>query len=100
MRNLKIYAIALCFLAVAFTGAGYALDFFTIQSVKFVPKLPRQGFSLYQEDTKADKTKAQVFLPFLEVVVQTKERTRADTLYAKAYYYDKSRKLIEKTDKP
>ncbi|MFA5343218.1 MAG: hypothetical protein WC381_04560 [Kiritimatiellia bacterium] len=87
-------------LVAAFTATGNTLDFFTIRSVKFVSKPPRQGFALYQEVAKPDKTKAQVFLPFLEVVVQTKERTRADTLYARAYYYDKTRKLIEKTDKP
>lgn len=97
---LKIYTIAFCLLVAAFTAIGNTLDFFTIRSVKFVPKPPRQGFALYQEITKPDNTKTQMFLPFLEVVVQTKERTRADTLYAKAYYYDKTRKLIEKTDKP
>lgn len=100
MKSFRIYAFAFCFLAVLFPGNGQAFDYFTIQSVKFIDK-PRHGkFALYQEVTNKDVPKEQVFLPFLEVVVQTKERTRADTLYAKAYYYDKFRKLIEKTDKP
>ena len=77
------------------------MDFFTIQSVKFVDKPPHKGFALYQEITKLDKTKEKgSFLPFLEVKVQTKERTRANTLYAKAYYYDRLGKLIEKSNTP
>lgn len=102
MENPKVYLLTLCFLTAAFSSyAGSALDFFTIQSVKFVDKAPHKGFALYQEIIKLDKTKERgSFLPFLEVTVRTKARTRADTLYAKAYYYDKSRKLIEKTDKP
>lgn len=101
MRNPKTYAIAFCFLAIAFPGAGYAIDFFTIKSVKFFDKPPIRGFALYQERMKPDGTKEKVrFLPFLEVTVQTAERTRANTLFAKAYYYDKSGKLIEKSDMP
>jgi len=91
---------AICLVVAACPGIGSAADFFTIHSVKFVGKAPRQGFAIYQETIRPDKTTNQVFLPFFEVKVQTEERTKADTLYAKAYYYDKTRKLIEMTDKP
>ncbi len=101
MRILKICVLAFCWLATAFPAAGDALDFFTIQSVKFVAKPPKRGFAIYRPGViKPDKTREQVFHPFLEVMVQTKEQTRSDNLYAKAYYYDQSRKFIEKTDKP
>lgn len=102
MKKLKIYAFAFCFLSVAFLSyAGGAFDFFTIKSVKFFNKPPQKGFALYQEIITLNKTKEKgSFLPFLEVKVKTKERTRANALYAKAYYYDRSNKLIEKSDTP
>ena len=100
MKNSRVCALVFCFLAALFPGDGQAFDYFTIQSVKFFDKPPRKGFALYQEVAKPDITKEKVFLPFLEVTVQTKERTRADTLCVKTYYYDRSRKLIEETDKP
>lgn len=102
MGNPKTYALTLCFLTAALSSyAGGALDFFAIQSVKFVDKPPRKGFAIYQEIIKQDKTREKgSFLPFLEVTVRTKARTKANTLYAKAYYYDRSNKLIEKSDRP
>lgn len=36
----------------------------------------------------------------LEVVVRTGERTRSDAVYAKVYYYDRERALIDKAEKP
>lgn len=93
-------ALACWFFSVFIPGSIQAFDFFTIESVKYFDKPPSKGFAFYQEITKPDKTKEQVFLPFLAVTVRVKERTRADTLCVKIYYYDKSRKMIEQTDKP
>ena len=102
---LKAVALVVSFLGASFAGADQTVDFFTIQSVKFFDKPPKQGSVLYQvpdkgEEAKKDDVKKKVFLPFLEVTVKTKERTRADALYAKAYYYDKSRKMIDTDDEP
>lgn len=99
MRNQSTCIFTLFVMITAIPFVGHALDFFTIQSVKFVAKPPSHGFALYQV-VKPDKTNKPNFLPFLEVTVKTRETTKSDTLYAKAYYYDKSRKLIEKTDTP
>lgn len=100
MKQIRTYGIA--FLAMIFAGPCQAqlFDFFKIQSVKFVDKPSRKGDEVYQEIVRPDKTKERVFLPYLEVTVRTGERTRAETVYAKVYYYDRSGKLTEKSDKP
>ena len=101
MRNLKTYALVFCLLAVFLSGSvATPSDFFTIQSVKFIDKPRHVGINLYREIIMLDKTTNHVFLPFLEVTARTKARVRANTLHAKMYYYDRSNKLIEKSDTP
>jgi len=100
MRRFLTYGAVSLLSALAFSGQAQSLDFFKIQSVKFVDKPSRRGDFLYQETVRPDKTQEKVFLPYLEVTVRTGERTRAETVYAKVYFYDRSGKPMEKTDSP
>lgn len=60
-------------------------DFFAIKSIKFIDKQPKRGFALYQEEPLEEKNPQRIFLPFLEVKLQTSEEIRANSLYVKAY---------------
>ncbi|MDD4017066.1 MAG: hypothetical protein PHV28_03890 [Kiritimatiellae bacterium] len=100
MRKFWTYGAVFLLSGLAFSGQVQSFDFFKIQSVKFVDQPSRKGNILYQEAVRPDKTKERVFLPYLEVTVRIGERTRAETVYAKVYYYDRSGKLTERSDKP
>ena len=97
MKNAKLYFIVYCFLAIIFSSFGKSTEFFKIKSVKFYSKRPRKGISLYLKTDKLSNLNTNSFLPFLKVTVRTLETTKASNLYAKAYYFDKSRKLIDQT---
>lgn len=77
-----------------------AAAFFTARSVKFHDKAPQRGRYLYEEVTEKGKVVDKTFIPFIEAEVSTEEQVRSDTLYAKAYFYDSKKNLIEKADKP
>ena len=100
MKVSNLCIIAVFFMAIDLLGTDNASDFFTIKSVKFFGKPPPKGFILYKEITKPDKTEGKIFLPFLKVSVRTQEQIKYDSLYAKAYYYDMSRKLVGKNEAP
>jgi len=69
-----------------------ALDFYQIKSVSFIDKPSRK-----QTTKIAAKGK---FVPHFEVNVNAKETVKAEQLFAKAYFYDRNRKLITKQEKP
>lgn len=100
MKQLRTYRIAFLAMILVWPCQAQVFDFFKILSVKFIDKPSRTTIGHYQEFVRPDKSKEKVFLPYLEVTVRTGERTRAETVYAKVYYYDRSGKLIEKADKP
>ncbi|HRR34537.1 MAG TPA: hypothetical protein P5026_10585 [Kiritimatiellia bacterium] len=88
-------------LAVAVRGAAQTHNFFNIHSVTFVDRPPSSGENIFKRVAERGKTTSLPFEPYLKVTVKTGERMRADALYAKAYYFDRTGKqMIDKTEKP
>jgi len=54
---------------------------------------------MFRNTFKKDKQNKLIFSPYLEVTVRVGERTRGDAVYAKVYYYDKERVLVDKAEK-
>jgi hypothetical protein len=87
-------------MSLAIQGMAQTFDFFKIQSVRYVDIPSAKGNAIFSKTFKPDKNNRTVFSPYLEVTVRVGERTRAETVYAKIYYYNKERVLIDKTEKP
>jgi hypothetical protein len=84
----------------AVQGSAQTFDFFKIQSVKYIEKPPSKGVDIFRRTLKPGKESTLPFSPYLAVTVATGERTRAETMYAKVYYYDKTGKPLDMTEKP
>lgn len=87
-------------ISLAVQGIAQTLDFFKIRSVKYVDTQPTKGGDVFSKTFELDKNNRMVFTPYLEVTVRAGERTRSEMAYAKIYYYNKERVLIDKTEKP
>jgi len=72
------------------------VSFFSVDEIEFVDK-PRPNSSLIFRENKSKK---HVFFSYLDVAVKTAEKTRSDSVYAKIYYYNEDKKLIEKSEQP
>ena len=69
-----------------------AFDFFQIKSICYIEK-PSHKQSI-------NIASGGKFVPHFEVVVTVKKTVKAEQLFAKAYFYDRDRKLITKQEKP
>lgn len=97
----KRLALIFLVLSIAFHGMSQTHDIFKILSVKFVDNPPLGGEDIFKRMLKPGKTISLPFDPYLKVTVKTGERIRAETLYAKAYYFDRTGKqMIDKAEKP
>lgn len=96
--------ITLTLLASAATSL--AGEFFEIQRIDHFSKPPRKGPAVYREvpvldkEGKPTKDKQTVFVPCLAVRVVCEDQVKASSTVAKAYFYDRDRKLIDKVEKP
>jgi hypothetical protein len=82
-----------------FTQQVYASDFFKIEAVQFLKKEPKSKIGVWHLDDPHSKVPPQ-FLQCLEVKVSTKENTRSDQTFAKAYFFDDRNKPLASLDKP
>jgi len=72
-----------------------AEDFFSINSVKYLDRPPKDGCGVWMFVVKEpDKTAIKEFHQCLEVNVSVRENTRSDELTAKAYFFDEGNHLI------
>ena len=92
--------IAVLALFWAVQGMAQTFDFFKIQSVKYVDAMPVKGGEIFRNTFKKDAQNRMIFSPYLEVAVRVGERTQSGTVYAKVYYYNKDKVLIDKAEKP
>jgi hypothetical protein len=104
---MKMRSLYFCLLSVYLLGTTLqAADFFSIEKIDFLKKPPRKGLALYREVPVLDKNGAptkeieKVFQPTLCVEVQTAEQSRSNSLFARAYFYDKDNKLLETVKGP
>ncbi|PTY02973.1 hypothetical protein DB346_07630 [Verrucomicrobia bacterium LW23] len=86
------------------TSAACAADFFTIREVRRHTSQPRDGAYAVKETivkTRDGRSEKEYpFIPCIEAKLEVKEATRANTLYAKAYFYDATETLLATAEKP
>lgn len=75
-------------------------DFFKIESIKLVRKAPRDGIGVWTVPVVDEKPGEPIFHPSLEVKVSTRENTRSDKTFAKAYFYDANNKIVSTLKEP
>ena len=99
---MKIIFYAL-FVFIAGHDLLHADDFFTIENVLY-RQHQGDGPFLHKDVDQTDKDNktvtVQVFTPYLEAQVTTKGRVKADTLTARAYFYDSNKNPLESVDFP
>ena len=79
--------------------AAQTFDFFRIQSAKYIAP-PSKEESVLSKTSELNRENGTILSPYLTVAVSTGERTRAEAVYAKVYYYSKERVLLDKAEKP
>lgn len=91
MRQITTIHRLIFLLTVLASQSLFARDFFEIRAIQVVREIPKQETASHNGDDEGT---------FLQVAVSTQKRIRSSTVYAKAYYYDQARQLIDKTDAP
>lgn len=91
MRHPWTYIAILCGVTCALPLHTHAQDSFSIQSVQCIDQIPR---------VKANPNRGASGQKFLEVRVRTSGRVKPESVYARAYFYTSSGKLVEKIDRP
>jgi len=81
-------------------GIAQTPDFFKIQSVKYVEAPPPGEDDIFSRTPEMERKDGLAVSPYLEVTVSAGERTRAQDVYAKVYYYNKDRVQIGRSDRP
>jgi len=90
-------------LGVTQTMAG---EFYSVEKIQYLKKEPKKGGAVFKESFKLDKDgkptkeKEFTFIPCLAVRVSVEGQVKADTTFAKAYFYDSAGQLIDKVEKP
>jgi predicted esterase len=85
-----------------FSLQARAAEFFSIESVKFHSKVPKDGMGVWKRIPARAKEQAKpsTFVPCLEVQAATAENIRGESILAKAYFYDSQSKLLGACSSP
>jgi hypothetical protein len=75
-------------------------DFYTVSGVAFHAEIPHKGAYPYTPILENGKVVDKTFLPYLVADVKVQEKSRADSIIAKAYFFDLKGKLIEAVNTP
>lgn len=77
-------------------------DFFSIRSVKFLKKPPKDEMGVWKldSDVKNKNRPPTEFVPCLDVTVAARENIRSERLTAKAYFFDENKKLLASQRSP
>jgi len=77
-------------------------DFFSIRSVKFLKKPPKDEMGVWKldSDVKNKNRPPTEFVPCLDVTVAARENIRSERLVAKAYFFDENKKLLASQRSP
>lgn len=84
---------------IPFAQSVFATDFFRIESVQLLKKESKSKIGIWKFGDPKAKIPPQ-FIPCLELKLSTKENTRSDQTFAKAYFFDDQNKLITCWKKP
>lgn len=96
-RKLPLFAF-LCF---ACPVAAMAGDFFSISSVKYLSKEPKDTVGVWRFELNDQKRNSPFeFQPCLEVRASTAENFRAEQLVARAYFFDDRGKILGSQPRP
>jgi len=99
--NSRIRIVLGLALSVAWFSCAQAEDFFAIRTIKPYEKPSKKDLGIWKwSDDDAEHKKPKVFIPCLEVHVESAQQTKARTLYARARFYDANKRLIESQEVP
>ena len=90
----------ICYLFITFYCSNLvAFDFFILGKVRYISKgsVGRTEAPIVYEEVqvKNNDKKKKIFIPYLQVDGIVREQTMGTKLFAKAYFYDASRKMID-----
>jgi len=89
------------FLSLFVGTVAQAGDFFAIRSIEVHQKSAKKDLGIWKwSENDPEHKKPKVFVPCLEIRVETAQQTEAKTLYARVRFYDANKQLIENQDAP
>lgn len=105
MNPFSFVRILLCVAVFLCCQTGWAGDFFSVKKVDVYDKPPKPNYGILKLlppvlPVKVGAKKEYEFVPCIEAKVATKEITRMETLYARAYFYDARGGLLASVPSP